>query len=235
MEFLADKFLHRNASKAICHLACVPGNDVRKCTGSIPAEHKKVILERNAMRENKKRNNKLARNELTKNTIRTQTSIVSGFHAQASRARTVSSTNTVNTNATLFRDKACNISVAELVYTKGLNFSIPESPQFRAMLNAARYVSKNYVPPTKKDLSGDLLDICYKKRIEEYKENLHQEAARFGISFYGDRATVRKKDTIQLQVVAEIHDALRREESTEKTNADETALEPSTTNSKNQA
>ena len=48
-------------------------------------------------------------------------------------------------------------------------------------------------------------------------------------------ATVRKKDTIQLQVVAEIHDALRREESTEKTNADETALEPPTTNSKNQA
>ena len=52
--FCNKEFIHPNASKAICHLAGVPGMDICKCPGSIPAEHKKVILERNAMRENRK-------------------------------------------------------------------------------------------------------------------------------------------------------------------------------------
>ena len=53
--FCKKEFLHPNPTKAICHLAGVSGMDICKCRGCIPAEHMKVILERNAMRVNKKK------------------------------------------------------------------------------------------------------------------------------------------------------------------------------------
>ena len=47
-------------------------------------------------------------------------------------------------------------------------------------------------------MSSDLLDQSYKQRIIIYKENLHKEAACFGISMYGDGATVMKMPLINV-------------------------------------
>ena len=47
-------------------------------------------------------------------------------------------------------------------------------------------------------MSSDLLDQSYTQRIVDYKQKLHKEAGCFGISMYGDGATVMKMPFINV-------------------------------------
>ena len=66
------------------------------------------------------------------------------------------------------------------------------------MLQSSKSVSSKYKPPTRKRVSTELLSLTYSNRIKQYKEALHKEAGRFGLSFYGDGATVCKMSLINI-------------------------------------
>ena len=47
-------------------------------------------------------------------------------------------------------------------------------------------------------MSTDLLDCSYKQRLTDYHYQLRKDAGRFGISMYGDGATVMKMPLINI-------------------------------------
>lgn len=79
-----------------------------------------------------------------------------------------------------------------LICTLGLSFSITQSAQFKQMIAKARTVRSGFVPPTRNALSGRLLEMSYKKTLDECMAKLMKDADIYGISLFGDGATVRK-------------------------------------------
>ena len=66
------------------------------------------------------------------------------------------------------------------------------------MIQCARYVTAKYKVPNRNRMSTDLLDCSYKQRLTDYNYQLRKDAARFGISMYGDGATVMKMPLINI-------------------------------------
>lgn len=52
----------------------------------------------------------------------------------------------------------CTAAVADCIHGLGLPFSLVDEPKFRHMLKMAKFVDKEYKPPTRKQIAGDLLD-----------------------------------------------------------------------------
>ena len=68
------------------------------------------------------------------------------------------------------------------------------------MLKCARFVTGKHKVPNRNRMSTDLLDCSYKQRLTDYNYQLRKDAARFGISMYGDGATVMKMPLINIMV-----------------------------------
>jgi hypothetical protein len=79
---------------------------------------------------------------------------------------------------------------SEFVYSKGLSFSAIEGDHFLGILKLSRLVSTSYRPPTRKSLANELLDLSYETRLDKYMHDLDIDAEVYGISLFGDGATV---------------------------------------------
>ena len=78
------------------------------------------------------------------------------------------------------------------IFNNGLQFRIREDDKFRAMVRAARNISRNYKLPGRETVLGPLLDNCFENHIKNQREKLLNGADIYGIHFQGDGATINK-------------------------------------------
>ena len=107
-------------------------------------------------------------------------------------------------------DMAC----ADLCHADGLAWNVPSKPRFKRVMNLAKCVDSSWTPPDARRVSGELLDLNYKRTQEKNDDALASQAHIFGISFFGDGATIKRSPYINIlgsgvvapSVVLEIHD-----------------------------
>jgi hypothetical protein len=192
-----SRFKGWNATKVMNHVSKIVGrNDIKVCTGRIPKETL-LIFQAYRTRATVISSVKRQHSEAFVDSIaENQTSIAVLYADHRSRASR-SSSNHVDligdgegggveaSNATRL-----TASIADYVFCKGLAFSAVEGEHFQQILRLARLVDKTYRPPTRKVLSNDLLNLSYDTRLKRYMENLINSADVYGLSLFGDGATV---------------------------------------------
>ena len=76
------------------------------------------------------------------------------------------------------------------MYSHMLPFSLTECPKFLKLLNTAKSLGTGYLPPDRRKMSGPLLDMLYDTNKEEMIKNLLLESKIFGVTIFGDGATI---------------------------------------------
>lgn len=187
-----------NATKALSHVTKSPGNnDVKRCTGNIP---KATLALFQQFRFGKKGVASVKRKhaEVYAEKVACHQMSLSVCY-QDTRTRTSSATagsHRLDTfvdgseDVSLTNATKLTTAIAEFVYCKGLPFSITEGDQFLQILKLSRLVPHSYRPPSRKLLSNDLLDISYDSRLKKYQVDLEMDADVYGLSLFGDGATV---------------------------------------------
>jgi hypothetical protein len=90
------------------------------------------------------------------------------------------------------------MAIADLIHSCGLPFSLASHHKFRRVLLLAKCATKKYTPPGRNKVAGELLDLNYDLYIKKTFESLIKEADVYGISFFGDAATVKKTPLINI-------------------------------------
>jgi hypothetical protein len=85
-----------------------------------------------------------------------------------------------------------SMAIADFIHGCGLPFTVSTHPKFRKVISLARAVGVNYKVPSRQRISNDLLEINYDTYQVKTKDMLIKDINVFGLSFYGDGATVRK-------------------------------------------
>ena len=115
--------------------------------------------------------------------------MVSSSSGTASRVINIADDDVVG-DVTVTNAARLTTAIAEFVYCKGLSFSATEREHLLQILRLAKLVSLSYCPPTRKVLANDLLEVCYKTRLERYMSDLSVDADVYGLSVVRDGATV---------------------------------------------
>ena len=97
-------------------------------------------------------------------------------------------TSDIPTNA--IAGQRMDIAVADFMHSHMLPFSLTECPKFLKLLNTAKSLGTGYLPPDRRKMSGTLLDILYDTNKEEMIKNLLLESKIFGVTIFGDGATI---------------------------------------------
>ena len=97
-------------------------------------------------------------------------------------------------------DCKLTMAVADLIHSCGLPFSLSSHPKFKKVLQLAKCVGTDYKPPSRIAVAGSLLDVNYDAYIKKNNEEVMKEANVYGLSFYGDGATVKKMPLINILV-----------------------------------
>lgn len=85
-----------------------------------------------------------------------------------------------------------DVAIADFIHGNSLSFRLVRDPKFVAMIKAARFVPVSYRTPDRRKIGGELLLKNYEQYIESTKTKLLRDAASFGLSCYGDGATLMK-------------------------------------------
>ena len=100
----------------------------------------------------------------------TNSSIISGFSSASnisyeSNSRSFSNGSLVfggNSQKLIISNDTClTIAIADLIISEGLPFNISQKPRFKKVLDLSRNVSKTYIPPNRKLISKELLDVIH--------------------------------------------------------------------------
>ena len=189
-----------NATKALNHVSKASGsNDVKACSGAIP---KATLVTFQAFRFEKlgaATVKKQFKEALSDTVSHNQQSI--SVMLEALRSHPSNSCGAADVVDMTGRDGAAGgvgaknatkltAAIAEFVYSKGLSFSAIEGDHFLEILKLSRLVSTSYRPPTRKTLANELLDLSYETRLAKYMHDLDIDAEVYGLSLFGDGATV---------------------------------------------
>jgi hypothetical protein len=90
------------------------------------------------------------------------------------------------------------MAIADLIHSCGLPFSLASHHKFHRVLSLAKLVTKKYVPPGRNKVAGELLDLNYDLYIKNTYDLLMKEADVYGLTFFGDAATVKKTPLINI-------------------------------------
>ena len=90
------------------------------------------------------------------------------------------------------------MAIADLIHSCGLPFSLASHHKFHRVLSLAKHASKKYVPPGRNKIGGELLDLNYSIYIKNTCDSLQKEADVYGLTFFGDAATVKKSPLINI-------------------------------------
>ena len=90
------------------------------------------------------------------------------------------------------------MAIADLIHSCGLPFSLAGHHKFHRVLSLAKYASKKYVPPGRNKIAGELLDLNYSIYIKNTCDALQKEADVYGLTFFGDAATVKKSPLMNI-------------------------------------
>ena len=97
-------------------------------------------------------------------------------------------TSDIPTNA--IAGQRMDIAIADFMHSHMLPFSLTECPKFLKLLDTAKSLGTGYLPPDRRKMSGPLLDILYDTNKEEMIKNLLLESKIFGVTIFGDGATI---------------------------------------------
>ncbi len=90
------------------------------------------------------------------------------------------------------------MAIADLIHSCGLPFSLASHHKFHRVLTLAKLVTKKYIPPGRIKVAGELLDLNYELYIKNTTELLMKEVDVYGLTFFGDAATVKKTPLINI-------------------------------------
>ena len=97
------------------------------------------------------------------------------------------------------------MAIADLIHSCGLPFSLASHHKFQRILTYAKLAPKNYTPPNRNLVAGKLLDLNYEIYKSQTIEMLLKEADIYGISFFGDGATIKKSPLMNI-LASSIHE-----------------------------
>ena len=103
-------------------------------------------------------------------------------------------TDTVDSQA----ESQLTMAIADLIHSCGLPFSLASHHKFHRVLSLAKFATKKYIPPGRNKVGGELLDLNYDIYIKNTHEALLKEADVYGLTFFGDAATVKKLPMINI-------------------------------------
>ena len=89
--------------------------------------------------------------------------------------------------------KKLDIALSMLSHCLGHEFKLAKDPLMCRVIEVARTLPPGrYTPPDKNRVAGELLDAVYDASMDENLDRLVDEADTFGLTAYGDLATIRK-------------------------------------------
>ena len=221
-----------NATKALAHVAKIPGKNVKFCTGNIPRN--KVIQYRNLwMEKSSAKSERSARSEVLDNGISNIQSraiaAMGGRDIDDTRdemfidpeptqkrihdftVASGSSVGSITTSSTTLSKKArasgkqmklcgnavdpdaperMHMAIADFIHSNCLPFSLAEDPKFLKLLQVGKSLGM-YKPPNRRLIAGKYLDALHELNWKEQMKTLLSEAATFGITVFGDGATIK--------------------------------------------
>jgi hypothetical protein len=90
------------------------------------------------------------------------------------------------------------MAVADLVHSCGLPFRLASHPKFRKVITLAKAVGNSYKLPSRNQIATELLDTNYEAYVDRNKSQLLKDIDIFGLSFYGDGATVKRMPLVNV-------------------------------------
>jgi len=97
-------------------------------------------------------------------------------------------TSDIPTNA--IAGQCMDIAITNFMHSHMLLFSLTECPKFLKLLNTAKSLGTGYLPPDRRKMSGPPLDLLCDTNKEEMMKNLLLESKIFGVTLFGDGATI---------------------------------------------
>ena len=181
-----------NATKVLAHLSKTKGRDIKACVANIVKEsligYKALLKKKDDEKAKRKRSGEQFRESLEA----TQDSNATLLEQQSKRPHLFQGQIDAGGKSKL------TMAIADFVFSKGLAFSATEGQHFKRILELAKCVPSTYVPPARKQICGELLTLNYNQKIAAYKVTLLKEADIFGLTLFGDGATVRRMPLINI-------------------------------------
>ena len=76
------------------------------------------------------------------------------------------------------------MAIADLIHSCGLPFSLASHHKFQLVLSQAKFASKEYVPPGRNKVAGELLDLNYEQYLKKNINMLEKDANVFGLTYF---------------------------------------------------
>ena len=80
-------------------------------------------------------------------------------------------------------DTRLTIAIAYLIISEGLHFNLAQKPRFKKVLRFSGNVLKTYIPPNRKLISKELLDVIHEQNMKRNLAMIKKEADMFGLFF----------------------------------------------------
>jgi hypothetical protein len=129
-------------------------------------------------------------------TASTSTSTTSRFFYSSQPSISSALQNTVDICKS--NNASVEMAIADFFHCESIADSVVESPRFARLLKLARTVGSDFKIPSRKKISGELLDLNYNAVYNENKTLLCSEASTFGLSFIGDGATIKRMPLLNI-------------------------------------
>ncbi len=206
-----------NGTKALCHLRKVRRSDIRACMARIDDVHRKAYdALHDAQQKKRKANNgmkEMLSGAISSHNLAVATkldsrkkqkmpeSLCDHFSSQVVAASSTASSRGSFSGVQLTLGEGSNwatansqltMAIADLIHSHGLPFSLASDAKFRKVLQLAKNVTSKYEPPGRNQVATDLLDLNYNTYVAKNMALLTKDSEVYGISFFGDGATVQK-------------------------------------------
>jgi hypothetical protein len=89
-----------------------------------------------------------------------------------------------------------DVAIADFILSRNYDFTMVDAEKFKHMLRLARRVPPDYKPPTVARVGGELLNKLFDVNWNTETDRLLKDARTFGISMFGDGATIKTFTTL---------------------------------------
>ena len=204
-------FLHWNATKALYHVSKIFGANIKKCSSrNIDADHSKRYKDLFDSMVNKKKRTLLVANEKDqaldkhlkeagaslRNLLSRAPKQAKSLESTAGSERTFHQRKIVSDAADPQQESQLTMAIADLIHSCGLPFTLASNHKFKKVLSLAQNSSTRFLPPTRNQVAGELLELNYQVYMKKMKEDLLNDAEIYGLTFFGDGATVKRMPLI---------------------------------------
>ncbi len=104
----------------------------------------------------------------------------------------------MSTRASPQAEEELHIAIAHWIAAHCLPFSMSEDALFKQILAKARATNHKYVPPTRYQVAGRLLDANFAAYQKDSLDSLLADVDTYGVSIFGDGATIVKTPMINI-------------------------------------